>query len=67
MGHFQFSEDGAGAIGRTTTPGIGGSVMWYDAANLTSTVQENLDIRCDGVPGRGGEWVDVFLNWRYTF
>lgn len=46
---------------------IGGSVLWYDAANLTSTVQENLDIRSDGVPGRGGEWVDVFLNWRYTF
>jgi hypothetical protein len=131
MGSFQFSEDGAGAIGRTTTPGkkranswligtisscggpkgwftgsvntagsilvgthfervniscdgcpaninsgefhrnrvilrewdlwyfiaprmsIGGSVLWYDAANLTSTVQENLDIRSDGVPGRG--------------
>jgi hypothetical protein len=145
MGHFQRSEDGAGAIGRTTTPGkkranswlighdlflwspkgwftgsantagsilvgthfervnmscdgcpaninagefhrnrvilrewdlwyfiaprmsIGGSVLWYDAANLTSTVQENLDIRSNGVPGRGGEWVDVFLNWRYTF
>jgi hypothetical protein len=145
MGHFQFSEDGAGAIGRTTTPGkkranswlighdlflwspkgwftgsantagsilvgthfervnmscngcpaninagefhrnrvilrewdlwyfiaprmsIGGSVLWYDAANLTSTVQENLDIRNNGVPGRGGEWVDVFLNWRYAF
>jgi hypothetical protein len=147
MGHFQRSEDGAGAIGATTTPGkkrgnswlighdlflwspkgwltgsattpgsilvgthfervdmscttaarcagindgefhrshvilrewdlwyfiaprmsIGASFLWYDASNLTAEVQENLDIRNNGVAGRGGEWVDVFLNWRYAF
>jgi hypothetical protein len=145
MGHFQRSEDGAGAIGRTTTPGkkranswlighdlflwspkgfltgsantagsvllgthfervnmscdgcpaninagqfhrnhvilrewdlwyfiaprmsIGASWLWYDAKNLTTAVQENLDVRSNGVAGRGGEWWDMFLNWRYTF
>jgi hypothetical protein len=150
MGHFQVSEDGAGAIGATTTPGkkrayswlighdlflwspkgfftgsptttgsilvgthfervdmrcstiacgpngdninggefksnhvilrewdlwyfiaprmsIGGSVLWYDAKKIRSSVQENLDIRKNGIAGRGGEWVDVFLNWRYVF
>jgi hypothetical protein len=145
MGHFQRSEDGAGAIGRATTPGkkradswlighdlflwspkgwltgsattagsvllgthfervnmscdgcpaninsgqyhrnhvilrewdlwyfiaprmsVGASWLWYDAKNLTTTVQENLDIRNNGVAGRGGEWWDMFLNWRYTF
>jgi hypothetical protein len=147
MGHFQRSEDGAGAIGAATTPGkkrgtswlighdlflwspkgwftgsattpgsvlvgthfervdmscttaarcagindgefhrsrillrewdiwyflasrmsIGASFLWYDASNLTAEVQENLDIRNTGVAGRGGDWVDVFLNWRYTF
>jgi hypothetical protein len=46
---------------------IGASFLWYDASNLTTEVQENLDIRNTGVPGRGGEWVDVFLNWRYAF
>jgi hypothetical protein len=46
---------------------IGGSVLWYDAKKIRSTVQENLEIRDDGIAGRGGDWVDVFLNWRYTF
>jgi hypothetical protein len=145
MGHFQRSEDGAGAIGRITTPGkkranswlighdlflwspkgfltgspntpgsilvgthfervnmscegcpasindgefhrnrvllrewdlwyfiaprmsIGASFLWYDAKNLTTSVQENLGVRSNGVAGRGGEWWDMFLNFRYTF
>jgi hypothetical protein len=46
---------------------VGASFLWYDASNLTSTVQENLGIRNNGSPGRGGDWVDVHLNWRYTF
>ena len=46
---------------------IGASWLWYDAKNLTTAVQENLDIRSNGVAGRGGEWWDMFLNWRYTF
>jgi hypothetical protein len=46
---------------------IGASLLWYDAKKLTAEVQENLGIRNTGVPGRGGDWVDVFLNWRYAF
>jgi hypothetical protein len=46
---------------------IGASWLWYDAKNLTTAVQENLDIRSNPVAGRGGEWWDLFLNWRYVF
>ena len=46
---------------------IGVHVLWYDASNLTTTVQRNLDIRKNGTAGRGGDWVDAFLSWRYTF
>ena len=46
---------------------IGASWLWYDAKNLTTAVQRNLDIRNNPVAGRGGEWWDMFLNWRYTF
>jgi hypothetical protein len=52
---------------------VGTSVLWYDASNLRvgrNQTCHNLGI-CDndgaGRPGRGGDWVDVFLNWRYTF
>jgi len=52
---------------------IGGSVLWYDASNLRvgpNQAAHNLGIcknngNCR--PGKGGDWVDVFLNWRYTF
>jgi len=56
---------------------IGSSVLWYDSSNLRKGRNQeahNLGIcktneigtsRCrDGI---GGDWVDVFLNWRYTF
>ena len=46
---------------------IGGSLLWYDASNLTTTVQQNLDIRRVGRPGAGGSWLDGNLNWRYQF
>jgi hypothetical protein len=46
---------------------IGGSLLWYDASNLTTTVQQNLDIRRVGRPGAGGNWLDGNLNWRYQF
>jgi hypothetical protein len=46
---------------------IGASWLWYDAKNLTTAAQRNLDIRNNPVPGRGGEWWDMFLNWRYQF
>jgi hypothetical protein len=51
---------------------IGTSVLWYDAANLrvgNNQACDNLGIckQGNGRNGKGGDWVDVFLNWRYTF
>jgi hypothetical protein len=46
---------------------IGGSILWYDASNLTTTVQKNLGINKNGRPGGGGNWVDGNLNYRYQF
>jgi hypothetical protein len=56
---------------------VGASFLWYDASNLRSGIdQEAHDlgvcstgkINAGGCrPGGGGDWVDVFLNWRYTF
>jgi hypothetical protein len=55
---------------------IGINVLWYDASNLRNgrnQAAHNLGI-CDTPvsasscrPGIGGDWVDVFLNWRYSF
>jgi hypothetical protein len=57
---------------------MGVSWLWYDASNLRSTSNQaanNLGL-CDRVAttsttncrvGGGGSWVDVMLNWRYTF
>jgi len=57
---------------------VGVNVLWYDAANLANGVGQagyNLGI-CNKVnggatttcrAGQGGDWIDVFLNWRYTF
>jgi hypothetical protein len=46
---------------------IGGSILWYNASNLTTTVQQNLDIHRVGRLGAGGGWLDGNLNWRYQF
>jgi len=46
---------------------IGGSLLWYNASNLTTTVQQNLGIRTHGQLGAGGGWLDGNLNWRYQF
>jgi hypothetical protein len=46
---------------------IGGGVHWYNASNLTTTVQKNLGINKNGRPGGGGSWLDGNLNWRYQF
>jgi hypothetical protein len=46
---------------------IGGGVMWYNASNLTTTVQRNLGIRHNGRVGGGGEWTDANINYRYQF
>jgi hypothetical protein len=56
---------------------VGLSALWYDASNLNNARNQaahNLDI-CKTSKinagtcrtGVGGDWVDVFLNWRYTF
>jgi hypothetical protein len=54
------------------------NILWYDASNLDNRVGQagyNLGL-CNKVnggattncrPGKGGDWVDVMLNWRYTF
>jgi hypothetical protein len=57
---------------------VGLNVLWYDAANLRTGANQaahNLGI-CNTPSvtpatgcrnGIGGDWVDVMLNWRYTF
>jgi hypothetical protein len=55
---------------------VGVSTLWYDAANLRNGANQaahNLGI-CDSPvnaancrSGISGDWVDVMLNWRYTF
>jgi hypothetical protein len=57
---------------------VGMSVLWFDASNLRNGANQaahNLGI-CDTPNvtnatgcrnGKGGDWVDVFFNWRYTF
>jgi hypothetical protein len=56
----------------------GVNILWYNATNLGNGVGQagyNLGL-CNKVnggattncrPGAGGDWVDVMLNWRYTF
>jgi hypothetical protein len=46
---------------------VGAHFLWYDASNLTTTVQRNLGIRKNGRVGAGGDWVDWNLNFRYQF
>ena len=49
---------------------IGGSLLWYNASNLTTTVQQNLGCSprgSAGVRGAGCQWLDGNLNWRYQF
>jgi hypothetical protein len=46
---------------------IGGGVWWYDASNLTTTVQRNLGVKQNGRPGGGGDWLDGTLTFRYQF
>jgi hypothetical protein len=56
---------------------VGLNVLWYDASNLRNgrnQAAHNLGICSTGDinngncrAGKGGDWLDVFLNWRYTF
>jgi hypothetical protein len=48
---------------------VGANFMWYDAKNLTTgpgSAQEAIFNR-NTREGAGGDWVNVLLNWRYTF
>ena len=44
---------------------IGGSVLWYDARNLSAGARNNLGIRGTGT--QGGDWVDFWFDYRYQF
>jgi hypothetical protein len=51
---------------------VGIAVLWYDASNLMAgraSAQENLGVSNAGrsVVGKGGDWTDVHLNWRWYF
>lgn len=51
---------------------VGMHVLWYDASNLRvgrNQACHNLGICSNGSgrEGRGGDWVDVMLNYRYQF
>ena len=48
---------------------IGVAVFWYDASNLSTAAQSALNIRGDSkiVAGKGGDWVDWFIVWRWRF
>jgi hypothetical protein len=52
---------------------IGLTWLWYDATNIPITAQYNYGIRgknkliTAGDNGKGGEWLDMHLNWRYVF
>jgi hypothetical protein len=56
---------------------VGMSVLWYDASNLDNRLNQaahNLGFcGSNGVTtvncrvGKGGDWVDMWINWRYTF
>jgi len=47
---------------------VGMSWLWYDAKNLPNTARFNLglDKHLSG-SSRGGNWLDMNLNWRYVF
>ena len=50
---------------------VGVNFIWYDASNLTAgrgaTAQNQIFNKANARPGGGGDWVNVILNWRYTF
>jgi hypothetical protein len=55
---------------------IGAHLLWYDSSNLRTgkfNAGDNLEVfpkSCrtgTACRGRGGDWTDYILNWRYTF
>ena len=49
---------------------VGANFRWYDASNLRTgagQAQDQIFNKENARPGAGGDWVNVTLNWRYTF
>jgi hypothetical protein len=49
---------------------VGVNWIWYDASNLTTgngNAQDQIFNKQNARPGAGGNWMNVILNWRYTF
>jgi hypothetical protein len=47
---------------------VGVHVLWYDAANIPSPARYNLGMQSKlNTSAKGGNWVDMNLNFRYTF
>ena len=53
---------------------VGVNILWTEASNLQNARNQsahNLDV-CPNAPancrnGKGGDWMEWFLNWRYQF
>jgi len=49
---------------------VGVNWIWYDASNLTTGnggAQDQIFNKQNARSGAGGDWMNVILNWRYTF
>jgi hypothetical protein len=49
---------------------VGANFRWYDASNLRNgagQAQDQIFNKENARSGAGGDWVNVTLNWRYTF
>ena len=49
---------------------VGVNWIWYDASNLRNgqgQAQDEIFNKANARQGAGGNWVNVILNWRYTF
>jgi hypothetical protein len=49
---------------------VGVNFIWYDASNLTTgagNAHDQIFNKNNARSGAGGDWVNVILNWRYTF
>ena len=49
---------------------VGVNFIWYDASNLRNgqgQAQDTIFNKANARQGAGGDWVNVILNWRYTF
>ena len=49
---------------------IGANLLWYNASNLTASAARNLGVWSGNGswdPGKGGDWVDGSITWRYQW